>query len=459
MVTIMRDKSNESVVVIGGGIAGIQAASELGAMGFHVYLLEKEPSIGGRMARLNRIFPTNESAISILEPKMQALSSSGSKNVELITYAEIVDIRGSAGDFEITIERKPRYVDMNKCTGCQRCTEVCPVELPDGYNENLGTRKAIYIPHARAVPRCAVVDMENCLRFYANGGESEKCHACIDACEYNAIDFTPQPEPVEKRIEKLRAGAVIVAVGSATYDPEPDNDYGYGLLDDVITTMEFERLTAPDGPTGGTLIRPSDCREPMRVGFINCVGSRDVRKNVYCSGGVCCMENIKNAILLKEKRPDVRCYIFYIDIRAVFRGYEEYYTRARELGIRFIRGRPGEVMKNEAGNLVIRVEDTMKGVVRNIEVELVVLGTGFVPGADIERLAEMLNIPVADDGLFQERHSRAGPVDTDRGGIFIAGTAAGPKDIAFALIQGSSAAARAASTLFSLPSPGRHHPQ
>ena len=427
-------------MVIGGGIAGIQAASELGDMGFHVYLLEKEPAIGGRMARLNRIFTTNESAIALLEPKMRALAAR--ENVELITYAEIVAVKGSVGGFELTIEHKPRYVDTNKCTGCRRCTEVCPVEQPNRFNEGFGTLKAIYIPYAHAVPSCAVIDIESCLR---SGGE--ECDACINACEYNAIDFT-QAERNSK--SKLKAGAIIVATGSATYDPEPGHDYGYGLLDDVITTMEFERLTAPDGPTGGNLIRPSDCREPMRVGFINCVGSRDINRNPYCSGGVCCMENIKNAILLKEKRPDVRCYIFYIDIRAVFRGYEAFYTRARELGIRFIRGRPSEVIENEKGNLEIRVEDTLKGVVRNIEVEMVVLGTGSVPGEDIERLSEMLKLPLADDGLFRELHPTAAPVDTEQRGIFIAGAVAGPKDIALAVAQGSSAAARAASTLLTL---------
>ena len=316
------------------------------------------------------------------------------------------------------------------------------MEQPNRFNEGFGTLKAIYIPYAHAVPSCAVIDIESCLR---SGGE--ECDACINACEYNAIDFT-QAERNSR--SKLKAGAIIVATGSATYDPEPGHDYGYGLLDDVITTMEFERLTAPDGPTGGNLIRPSDCREPMRVGFINCVGSRDINRNPYCSGGVCCMENIKNAILLKEKRPDVRCYIFYIDIRAVFRGYEAFYTRARELGIRFIRGRPSEVIENEKGNLEIRVEDTLKGVVRNIEVEMVVLGTGSVPGEDIERLSELLKLPLADDGLFRELHPTAAPVDTEQRGIFIAGAVAGPKDIALAVAQGSSAAARAASTLLTL---------
>ena len=439
--------NKRSVVVIGGGIAGIEAANELSDMGFHVYLLEKEPVIGGRMARLSRIFSTNENAIAILEPKMRALAAK--ENVELITYVEILAVKGSVGDFELTIEHKPRYVDANKCTGCQRCTEVCPAEQPNRFNEGFGTLKAIYIPYAHAIPSCAVIDIETCLRSEGKGKDKD-CSICMNACEYNAIDFTQEGHKHNSK-SKLKAGAIIVAVGSATYDPEPGHDYGYGILDDVITTMEFERLIAPDGPTEGNLIRPSDCREPMRVGFINCVGSRDINKNAYCSGGVCCMENIKNAILLKEKRPDVRCYIFYIDIRAAFRGYEAFYTRARELGIRFIRGRPAEVIENEKGNLEIRVEDTLKGIVRTIEVEMVVLGTGSVPGEDIERLSEMLKLPLTtEDGLFRELHSIVAPVDTEQQGIFIAGAVAGPKDIALAVAQGSSAAARAASTLLML---------
>ncbi len=425
----MRDKRN-TVAVMGGGIAGIQAASDLGEMGFHVYLLEKAPSIGGRVAQLNRIFPTGESAISILEPKMQTLTSND--NIELITCAEVTAVRGDVGDFELTVVYKPRYVEEAKCVGCLRCMDVCPVESPD--RVGLGTRKAIFVyPHA--VPLCATIDMESCIR-------SEGCDACVRACEYDAIDFTQ-----EERVGKLNVGAIIVATGADTYDPMPGNDYGYGLYDNVITTMEFERLTHPEGPTSGNLIRPSDCEEPMRVGFINCVGSRDIKRNVYCSGGVCCMENIKNAILLKEKRPEVSCYIFYIDIRAPFRNYEELYTRARELGIRFIRGRPAEVTEKENGNLIVRVEDTLKGMVRNVEVELVVLGIGNVPGEDIPRLSDMLKIPLAEDGMFRELHPRSAPVDTERAGIFIAGAASGPKDIAIAVAQGSSAAARAASSL------------
>ncbi len=426
---------NPNALVIGAGVAGIQAAMDIADMGFHVYLVEKEPSIGGRMARFDKVFPTNECSICILEPKMEQVARN--ENIELLSYAEVVEVKGLVGNFEATIERKPRYIDVDKCTGCAQCVENCPVEVPYDFNEGFGTRGAVYVPFPQAVPLRAVIDIENCLRT-----EGTECKACIEACERDAIDFSQ-----EKRYSKVKAGVIIVAPGFVTYDPEPRNAYGYGISDNVITAMDFERLLNVAGPTEGHVIRPSDCKEPLRVGFINCVGSRDIKTNEYCSGGVCCMFNIKNAILLKEKRPEISCYIFYIDIRTPFRGYEEFYNYARELGIRFIRGRPAEAIETEDGNLVIRAEDTLKGVVRTIEVDLAVLGTGIVPHPDIEKLSKMLKIPRAADGLFMESHPKLGPIDTELDGVFVAGGASGPKDIPFAVAQGSGAAARAARLL------------
>ncbi len=423
-----------NALIIGAGVAGMQAAMDLADMGFYVYLVEKEPSIGGRLARFEKLFPTNECAISLLEPKLEEVESSG--KIEILSYAEVEEVKGSAGNFEATIAHKPRYIDADRCTGCAQCMDVCPVEVPYDFNEGFGTRGAVYVPFPH--PLLAVIDLENCLRT-----EGAECNACIDACDQDAIDFSQQ-----KRYSKVKAGVIILASGSATYDPEPRNDYGYGIFDNVITTMEFERLLNADGPTGGKVIRPSDCKEPLRVGFINCVGSRDIKTNVYCSAGVCCMVNIKNAILLKEKMPEVACYIFYIDIRTPFRGYEEFFNHAREQGVRFIRGRPSEVLETEEGNLEIRVEDTLKGVVRTIEVDLAVLGTGIVPQQDMAKLSEMLKIPIAEDGMIRESHQKLGPVDTEREGVFIAGGVSGPKDIALAVTQGSAAAARAARLLF-----------
>lgn len=426
---------NPNALVIGAGVAGMQAAMDIAEMGFHVYLVEKAPAIGGRLARFDRVFPTNDCAIDILSPKMDAVA--GSDKIELMSYAEVIAVNGCVGSFEVTIEHKPRYINVEKCTGCAQCEANCPVAVPYEFNEGLGTRGAVYVPSPRAVPLRAVIDMGNCLRI-----EGRDCNACVDACDHDAIAFSQ-----EKRHSKVNVGVIIVAPGFATYDPELRHDYGYGVYDNVLTTMEFERLRSASGPTEGHVIRPSDCKEPMRVGFINCVGSRDIKTNEYCSGGVCCMENIKNAILLKEDRHEVSCYVFYIDIRTPFRGYEEFYNRARELGVRFVRGRPAEVIETEDGNLVIRAEDTLKGVVRNIEVDLAVLGTGIVPHLDIARLSKLLKIPMAADGLFKNSHPALGPMDTAVDGVFIAGGASGPKDIPFAVAQGSGAAARAARLL------------
>ncbi len=424
----------DKALVIGGGVAGMQAAMDLGDMGFHVYLVEKQPSIGGRMARFDKVFPTNDCSICILGPKMVEVARN--KNIEIMSYSEVVDFKGFVGNFEVTVEHKPRYINFDLCTGCAQCSEACPVEIPYDFNEGFGTRKAAYVPFPQAVPLKAVIDMENCLR-----SEGKECKACIKACERNAIDFSQKTT-----YSHLKVGAVIVAPGFTTYDPEKNNDYGYGIYDNVITTMEFERLLNAAGPTDGHVIRPSDCKEPMRVGFINCVGSRDTSTNIHCSN-VCCMFNIKNATLLKEKRPETEHYIFYMDIRAPFRLYEEAYNRARELGIKFIRGRPFEVIEKENGNLVVRVEDTLKGEIRNIEVELLVLGTGIVPHEDIEKISKMMKIPRASDGLLLEAHPKLGPVDTTLSGIFVAGCASGPKDIPYAVSQGSGAASRAARLL------------
>jgi heterodisulfide reductase subunit A len=427
---------DEHVLVIGAGVAGMQAASDLGEMGFDVYLVEKEPSIGGRMARFDKVFPTNDCSICILGPKMVEIERN--KKIEIISYSEVVDVQGYVGNFDVTIEHKPRYVDMDRCTGCAKCREKCPIEIPYDFNEYFGTRKAIYIPFPQAVPLRAVIDMDNCLR-----DEGKECNACMKVCERDAIDFSQRTT-----YSRVKVGTIIVAPGSSTYDPEPNKDYGYGICDNVITAMEFERLSNASGPTGGDIIRPSDCEDPMRIGFVNCVGSRDIKTNIYCSG-VCCMFNMKDAILLKEKRPKTEDYIFYTDIRAPFRLYEEFYRRAREVGIRFIRGKISKVVEKDDGNLIIRGEDTLKGEIMNVEVDLLVLGTGIVPNDGIERISKMLKLPKAADGLLMEAHPKLGPVDTVLGGIFLAGSASGPKDIAYSVSQGSGAASRAARLLIS----------
>ncbi len=417
----------DTALVVGGGVAGMQTALDLGDMGFKVYLVEKEPSIGGRMARFDKVFPTNDCSICILGPKMVEVARN--KNIEIMSYSEVKEVDGYVGNFNVKIEHKPRYLDITKCTGCAKCSEVCPVEVPYDFNEGFGTRKAIYVSFPQAVPLRGVIDMESCI----------KCKACAKACASGAIDYDQQPSYTD-----LNVGIIVAAVGFKTYDPEPRHDFGYGLYDNVITAMEFERLLNAAGPTGGHIVRPSDCKEPIRVGFVNCVGSRDMNTNIYCSG-VCCMVTIKNAQLLKEKRPETDHTIMYIDIRTPFRGYEETYNRARNLGVKFLRGRPVEVKEDpNTKNILVRVEDTLTGEIRKLEFDLLVLATGVVPHEGINQIQQLLKLSKAADGLLMEAHPKLRPVDTAVDGVYLAGAASGPKDIPYAVSQGSAAASKAA---------------
>ncbi len=420
---------DKNALVIGAGVAGMQAALDLGDMGYKTFLVESEPSIGGRMARFDKVFPTNDCSICILGPKMVEVGRNA--NVEIMSYSEVVDVDGYVGNFDVTVLHKPRYVNTDLCTGCGACSAKCPVEVPYDFNEDFGTRHAIYVPFPQAVPLRAVLDKDNCI----------ECGACEKACEANAIDHEQKPA-----YSKIKVGVIVVAVGFSTYDPEPNNDYGYGIYDNVITAMEFERLLNAAGPTGGHVVRSSDCVEPMRVGFINCVGSRDARTNIYCSG-VCCMYTLKNAQLLKEKRPETEHTIMYMDIRTPFRGYEEFYNRARSLGVNFVRGKPVEVTEEDNGNLVVRVEDTLKKEILNLEFDLLVLGTGVVAHEGIEKLAKILKLPRASDRFLMELHPKLGPVDSTADGVFLAGACSGPKDIPYAVSQGSACAGRAARLL------------
>jgi len=376
----------DKALVIGAGVAGMQSALDLADMGFHVYLVEKEPSIGGRMARFDKVFPTNDCSICILGPKMVEVARN--KNIHIMSYSEVKAVDGYVGNFNVKIEHKPRYIDVTKCTGCAKCSEVCPVEVPYDFNEGLGTRKAIYVPFPQAVPLRALIDMKNCI----------SCKACAKACESKAINYDMEPSYTD-----INVGVIIGAVGFKTYDPEPRHDFGYGLYDNIITAMEFERLLNAAGPTGGHVVRPSDCKEPIRVGFVNCVGSRDKNTNIYCSG-VCCMYTIKNAQLLKEKRPETDHTIMYIDIRTPFRGYEESYNRSRNLGVKFLRGRPVEVTEDPVTkNIKVRVEDTLAGEMRNLEFDLMVLATGIVPNEGIGQIQQLLKLSKAADGLLMKR--------------------------------------------------------
>jgi len=419
-------------LVIGGGIAGISAALDLADMGFKVYLLEKKESIGGHMAQLDKTFPTLDCSICIEGPKMVDVSRH--PNIEIISFADLLSVEGYVGNFKVKIRKNPRYVIEDKCTGCGECRDVCPIEYPNEWDQNMGVRKAISVPFDQAVPLVYTINRDYCI----------ECYKCVDACgPREAINFDQQPEEIE-----LEVGAIIVATGFKVYKPINDPVYGYGKYDNVITSIEFERLILAAGPTGGKVIRASDGKKPHSIAFIQCVGSRDVNRNVWCSG-FCCMHSLKHAIMLKEKyRDDIEVYILYIDMRTPFKGYEEFYARAREMGVKFIRGKPSEIIEDpETKNLYIRVEDMALGEVMEIEAEMVVLATSAIPADGAEEIAKILNIPRGSDGFFMESHPKLKPIDTPVDGVFLAGACQGPKDIPYSVAQGSGAAARAATIL------------
>ena len=351
-------------------------------------------------------------------------------NIELLTYTEVKRVEGFIGNFKVLVEEKPRYVLMDRCNGCGACAPVCPIEVPNEFEEGIAPRKAIYIPHSQAVPLRYVIDIDHCI----------KCYKCVDACgKLDAIDFSQQPKQ-----RWLDVGSIIVATGFDSFDPSELTEYGYGRYDNVITTLELERINNSAGPTAGQIMRPSDKKFPKKVAFIQCVGSRDERFNLYCSG-FCCMYTIKNAVQWKLTYPDADITIFYMDIRTPSKGYEEFYRWAREMGIRFIQGRPSLITEDPTtGNLFIQAEDVGLGQVIELESELVVLSTAAVPRADTEQISSILNISRSPGGFFMEYHPKLRPVDSPTDGVFLAGAAQGPKDIPASVAQGSGAAARAA---------------
>ncbi len=426
--------TGKEVMVIGGGIAGIQASLDLASRGYKVYLVERSPSIGGRMAQLDKTFPTMDCSMCILAPKM--IECSHHHNVQLLSYSEVKAVKGSAGNFVVTVLRKPRYVDESKCTGCNICAEHCPVEVPNEFDEQLGTRKAIYMPLPQAVPRAMTIDKNNCI----------ECGLCVKMCQAGAVDLKQEP-----REEEYNVGAIIVATGFDVFDASRIPTYGYGRYKNVITSLELERLLCASGPTGGHLIRPSEGKIPRTIAFIQCVGSRDRRfGTTYCSS-ICCKYSVKDAVLIKEHEPNTTVSIFYIDMRAFGRGFQEFVNRAKsEYGVRFVRSSPGEIMEDPASkNLKIWYEDTVAGRIENAEFDLVVLCPALVPSKGASELAKVLGTELDDYGFFKAGDILVSPVDTTVPGIFVCGYALGPKtgDIPDSIMQGSATAARVAEIL------------
>jgi heterodisulfide reductase subunit A len=428
---------NPDVLVVGGGIAGIHAALTIADSGKKVFLVEREPTIGGHMAKFDKTFPTLDCAACILTPKMSAVRSH--PNINLWSYSEVSEVQGYVGNFKVKVRRKPRYVDETLCVGCYECIEKCIFKkgkFPDEFNQGLSLRKPIYIPFPQATPLVALIDPETCAEF--RGGKCKK--TCAEACERKAIDFNQKEE-----IKEIEVGAIIMATGYKTFDAKRLPRYGYGKYPNVYTSLEVERLVNASGPTGGEILLRNG-QKPKTVGIIHCVGSRDENNNKYCSR-LCCMASLKLAHLIKE-RTEAEVYNFYIDIRAAGKGYEEFYDKLLKEGIHFIRGRAAEVSdwamtKAEEGKLVIRAEDTLIGTVRRIPVDMVVLAVGLEPQSDADDVRRMFNISCSMDGWFLERHPKLAPVSTFTDGVSLAGACQGPKDIPDAVAQAGAAAAEA----------------
>ncbi len=428
---------NPDVLIIGGGIAGIHAALKLANAGKKVYLVEKDPTIGGHMAKFDKTFPTLDCAACILTPKMSAVREN--KNIVLWTYSEVTKVDGYVGNFKVTVRRKPRYINEALCVGCLECINGCiykQPKFPDEFNVGLGKRKPIYIPFPQAVPQIVTIDPETCLKF-----KTGKCKSpCVTSCDRKAIDFEQTEE-----IEEVQVGTVIIATGYKVFDASRLPHYGYGRFPNVYSALEVERLVTASGPTSGEILL-RDGTKPKSVGIIHCVGSRDKKTNRWCSR-VCCMYSLKLAHLIHE-RTDAQVYNFYIDMRCPGKSYEEFYDRLLEEGVQFIRGRVAEVTDwamtpEEEGKLVLRVEDTLAGFVRRIPVDMVVLAVGLEPPSDTPELRRMLNLSCGREGFLQELHPKLAPVSTATDGIFIAGCVQGPKDIPDTVAQAGAAASEA----------------
>ncbi len=430
----LRVPIHEASLVVGGGIAGIQAALEIAEAGRPVYLVEREASIGGHMAQFDKTFPTLDCSACILTPKM--VEAGDHPNITLLSWSEVERVDGYVGNFTVTVRKKARYVVEELCTGCGICVEKCPRKVVDeAFEAGLGYRKAIYTPFPQAVPKFPVLDPENCTYF-----ERGKCKACQIFCPTDAIDFEQEDELIQ-----FEVGNIILATGFDLFDSRRIPQYGYGRLANVFTSLEFERMCNAAGPTNGKVLLRDGVTQPESVGIVHCVGSRDNKYNPYCSV-ICCMSSLKFAHLVHE-RTDAEVYNFYIDMRTAFKDYDEFYQRVLSEGNHFIRGRVAEItdaarLPGEDGKLIIQAEDTLIGRQRRIPVDMVILAAALEPRSDSNAVAHKFGISCSSNGWCIEKHPKLDPVATMTEGIFIAGCAQGPKDIPASVAQGAAAAAR-----------------
>jgi heterodisulfide reductase subunit A len=422
-----------AVLVIGGGIAGIQASLDIAHSGFEVYLVEKSPALGGHLTQLDRTFPNLEETSSILLPKMEEVKKH--PMVHLLTYSEIEEVEGFVGNFKAKVRHDPWYVNPEKCNRCKKCEEVCPIKVSSEFNMGLTERKAIYLPSPYAVPFTYLIDSKNCL-FLQKG----ECGRCRGVCPEGAIQF----EEVGMTFQ-IDVGTIIVATGYDVFDPRLKPEFGYGLYKNVITALEFERLISSNGPTQGKQL--VNGKEPNSIVFIQCVGSRDhTVGNEYCSR-VCCMYTAKQAHLIKDRLPNARVTICYMDVRAFGKGYEQFYEQVQKKGVLYRKGIPSEIYPR-SGKLIVKAEDELLGELYEEEADLVVLATGLTQRKDADRLRSLLKLSQGPDHFYLEAHPKLRPLDTAMDGIFLAGTCQGPKDICDTMAQAHGTSSRATIPLF-----------
>ena len=420
-------------LVIGGGIAGIQTALDIADAGFEVDIVEKKPTIGGKMTQIDKTFPTLDCAACILTPKM--VDCAQNEKIHIYAYSEVAAVKGFVGNFKVTIRKKARFVDTTKCTGCGLCTEKCPQKkVPNEFNLGLDTRRAIYIPFAQAVPKVATIDPD-----YCNMLQKGKCGVCARVCSAGAIDYTQKDELIEEEY-----GAIVAATGFNPIDLSQFNEFAYAQSPDVVSSLEFERLMNAAGPTGGTLLRPSDGKHPHTIVFVQCVGSRcdgAQKGKPYCSK-ICCMYTAKHAMLCREKYPDTEVYVFYIDVRTPGKNFDEFYRRAvEEYGVHYIKGMVGKVIPQN-GVLKVQASDLLDNRQLHIDADMVVLAAAIEPDKSARSLATMLTASMDTNDFFTEAHPKLRPVESPSAGIFLSGTCQGPKDIPETVAQAGAAAAK-----------------